>query len=75
MGVVHRHDVAGVVQQDLMEGVDVRLLLRGRAAQGSPHPAQKLHDAKRLGDVIVCATVQSAHGGRALLRFGVTDEN
>ena len=41
VGVVHRHDVAGVVQQDLMEGVDIRLFLRSRAAQRQPAPGSK----------------------------------
>ena len=62
MGPVHSHAVAGVVQQDLMEGVNVGLFLRSRAAQRSPHPAQKLHDAEGLGDVIIGAAVQPAHG-------------
>ena len=62
MGAVHSHAVAGVVQQDLMEGINILLFLGGRAAQGGPHPAQKFHDAKGLGDVIICTAVQPAHG-------------
>ena len=45
-----------------MEGINILLFLGGRAAQGGPHPAQKFHDAKGLGDVIICTAVQPAHG-------------
>ena len=57
-----RHAVAGVVQQDLMEAVDAGMSLGLRAAEGCPHPAQELHDAKRLGDIIVRTAIQPAHG-------------
>ena len=54
--------VAGIVQQDLPETVDVGPCLGLCPAEGRPHPAQKLHDAERFGDVVVCAAVEAAHG-------------
>ena len=52
------HAVAGVVQQDLMEAEHIGPFLRSRPAQRSTHPAEELHDAERLAQVVVRTVVQ-----------------
>ena len=61
-GPVHRHAVAGIVQQDLMERIHLTVSFGLRAAERRPHPAQKFHDAEGLADVIVGSAVQAPHG-------------
>ena len=45
-----------------MEAEHIGPFLRSRPAQRSTHPAEELHDAERLGNVVVGTAVQPAHG-------------